>query len=207
MKRILFTCLAFCLLSLPASAQEVAEGVNFVRLSEPQSVQTGEKIEVLELFWYKCPHCYKLEPYLKRWLKNKPDNVEYLRMPAILNDSWAFDAHAFYTMEALGLTKLLHDAYFDAIHEERKRIFTPEHFADWAATHGADRQAVLETFTSFGVSAKVTYASDMTRRYQTNGVPTIIVDGTYQTKVSMAGGPNELIDLINHLAAKAQGER
>ena len=59
MKRILFTCLAFCLLSLPASAQEVAEGVNFVRLSEPQSVQTGEKIEVLELFWYKCPHCYK----------------------------------------------------------------------------------------------------------------------------------------------------
>ncbi len=207
MKRLLFTCLVFVLSSISVSAQEVQEGVNFVRLSAPQPTQTENKIEVLELFWYHCPHCYRLEPYLKRWLKNKPDNVAYVRMPAILNDHWRNDAHAFYTMQALGLMETLHDAYFSVLHEERKRIVTAEHFSDWAAEHGADPQKVLETFNSMGVVSRVNKAILMTRNYQADGVPTIIVGGTYRTSVSMAGGPNELIDIINHLAAKVQEER
>ena len=190
-----------------ANAQEFELGANYHRLNEAQPVHTGDKIEVLELFWYRCPHCYRLEPYLKQWLNRKPESVEYVRMPAVLNKSWAFDARAYYTFVALDLVEKLHEPYFDAIHKDRKRILTVEQLADWASEHGVDRNAILDTFTSFGVDSMLAHAMDMTPRYETDGVPTIIVDGKYRSKVSMAGGHNELMDLINHLTAVAKGER
>ena len=91
--------------------------------------------------------------------------------------------------------------------KERKRIVNVEQFANWAAEHGVDRNSVLDTFTSFGVDSMLSHALDMTPRYETDGVPTIIIDGKYRTKVSQAGGHNELIDLINHLATVASDER
>ena len=78
-----------------ASAQEFELGANYHQLNNPQAVHTGDKIEVLELFWYRCPHCYRLEPYMKQWHNNKPESVEFVRMPAVLNKSWAFDARGF----------------------------------------------------------------------------------------------------------------
>ena len=190
-----------------ASAQEFELGANYHQLKNPQAVHTGDKIEVLELFWYRCPHCYRLEPYLKQWLKNKPEFVEYVRMPAILNRSWSFDARVYYTLVALDLVDKLHEPYFDTIHKERKKIVNVEQFANWAAEYGVDRNSVLDTFTSFGVDSMLSHAKDMTPRYETDGVPTIIIDGKYRSKVSLAGGHNELIDLINHLANVASDER
>ena len=181
--------------------------MHYFQMTKPQPVHTGENIEVLELFWYRCPHCYTLEPYLKQWEKSKPDFVEYVRMPAILNQPWAFDARVFYTFLALGLVDKLHEAYFDAIHKERKRFVTVEQLADWAADQDVDPQDILNTFNSFGVNSMVAHAADMSARYQTDGVPTIIIDGKYRTKVSLAGGHNELIDLMNHLALRARSER
>ena len=190
-----------------ANAQEFELGANYHRLNSPQAVHTGDKIEVLELFWYRCPHCYRLEPYLKQWHNNKPESVEFVRMPAVLNKSWAFDARAFYTFVALDLVDKLHEPFFEAIHKDRKRIQTVEQLADWATEHGVDRNAILDTFTSFGVDSMLAHAVDMTPRYETDGVPTIIVDGKYRSKVSMAGGHNELMDLINHLTDVAKQER
>ena len=195
------------LVGAQTAAQEIESGVNYHRLNTAQPVHTGDNIEVLELFWYRCPHCYRLEPYLKQWLKNKPEFVEFVRMPAILNQTWAFDARVYYTLVALDLVDKLHEPYFDAIHKERKRIVNVEQFANWAAEHGVDRNSVLDTFTSFGVDSMVSHALDMTPRYETDGVPTIIIDGKYRSKVSLAGGHNELIDLINHLATVASDER
>jgi thiol:disulfide interchange protein DsbA len=148
-----------------------------------------------------------LDPYLNKWLKSKPDFIEYVRLPAVLNRSWAFDARVFYTFVALGLVDSLHEAYFEAIHTDRKRIVTVEQLADWVADKGQDPQQILDTFNSFGVDSMVAHAADMSSRYETDGVPTIIVDGKYRTKVSMAGGHNELIDLMNYLALRAQSER
>ena len=197
MRKVLSLLGLFFFLSLPAGAQEYQQDVNFFELQVAQPVHTGEKIEVLELFWYRCPHCYALEPYLNKWLKNKPEFVEFVRLPAILNRSWAFDARVYYTFVALGLVDRLHDAYFEAIHEERKRFRTAEQVADWVAEQGLDPQPILDTFNSFGVDSMVAHAADMSGRYETDGVPTIIIDGKYRTKVSFAGGQNELIDLMN----------
>ena len=199
--------IAFCV-SINTAAQEFIEDVNYVRLSKPLPVQTGQKIEVLELFWYRCPHCYRLEPYLNRWLKNPPEYIEYVRLPAVLTKTWEFDARVFYTFEALGVTDILHDAYFDAIHKERKSFVTEEQVGSWATDYGVDQQLILDTFSnSFYVNSKVEAARSITRAYETDGVPTIIIDGKYRTKVSLAGGHDELIDLINYLASMAQKER
>ena len=207
MTKVISTLALLLAFALPVTGQEYEQGINYFPLKIPQPVHTGDKIEVLELFWYRCPHCFELEPYLNKWLKSKPDFIEYVRLPAVLNRSWAFDARVFYTFVALGLVDSLHEAYFEAIHTDRKRIVTVEQLADWVADKGQDPQQILDTFNSFGVDSLVAHAADMSGRYETDGVPTIIVDGKYRTKVSLAGGHNELIDLMNYLALRAQSER
>jgi len=207
MKKLTGILLIMFSLVMPAPAQEFDQDVNYFELLVPQPVSTGDKIEVLELFWYGCPHCYSLEPYLVKWLKNKPDFVEFVRLPAVLNRSWAFDARVYYTFIALGLVDKLHEPYFDSIHKERKRMKSVEEVAAWAAEQGVDPKAILDTFNSFGVDSMLANANQMSGRYETDGVPTIIVDGKYRTKVSLAGGQNELIDLMNYLALRAQSGR
>jgi len=197
----------FLAFTLPSAAQEFQEDVNFFPLLVEQPVRTGDRIEVLEIFWYGCPHCYALEPYLKKWLKNKPEFVEFVQLPAVLNQSWAFDARVFYTFVALGLMDELHEAYFDAIHKDRRRMKNVEQVAAWAQEQGINPQLILDTFNSFGVDSMLANATQMSGRYEADGVPTIIIDGKYRTTVSLAGGHNEIIDLINYLAQRAKSER
>ncbi len=199
---------AFFLLITPfAWAQEFNQGVEYERLSKPLAVQTGDQIEVRELFWYRCPHCYSLEPYIHDWLKRKPENAEYVPFPAVLSNSWEFQARAFFTFEALGALDKLHVPFFDAIHKENKSIRSPKQLASWAATHGVDEQSVLDAFDSFAVDTKTRQAALLTREYGIDGVPAVIVDGKYRTSGSMAGGNARLFDVIDHLVAKAASER
>ena len=207
MKNLFSALSIFLAFTLPSGAQEFKEDVNFFPLLVEQPVRTGDRIEVLEIFWYGCPHCYALEPYLKKWLKNKPEFVEFVQLPAVLNRSWAFDARVFYTFVALGLIDELHEAYFDAIHKDRRRMKKVEQVASWAQEQGVDPQLILDTFNSFGVDSMLANATQMSGRYEADGVPTIIIDGKYRTTVSLAGGHNEIIDLINYLAQRAQSER
>ena len=207
MKNLFSALSIFLAFTLPSSAQEFKEDVNFFPLLVEQPVRTGDQIEVLEIFWYGCPHCYALEPYLKKWLKNKPEFVEFVQLPAVLNRSWEFDARVFYTFVALGLIDELHEAYFDAIHKDRKRMKNVEQVASWAQEQGDDPQLIMDTFNSFGVDSMLANATQMSGRYEADGVPTIIIDGKYRTTVSLAGGHNEIIDLINYLAQRAKSER
>ena len=207
MKNLFSALSIFLAFTLPSTAQEFQEDVNFFPLLVEQPVRTGDQIEVLEIFWYGCPHCYALEPYLKKWLKNKPEFVEFVQLPAVLNRSWAFDARVFYTFVALGLMDELHEAYFDAIHQDRRRMKNVEQVASWAQEQGIDPKLILDTFNSFGVDSMLANATQMSGRYEADGVPTIIIDGKYRTTVSLAGGHNEIIDLINYLAQRAKSER
>ena len=207
MKKLFSALSIFLAFTLPSAAQEFQEDVNFFPLLVEQPVRTGGQIEVLEIFWYGCPHCYALEPYLKKWLKNKPEFVEFVRLPAVLNQSWTFDARVFYTFVALGLIDELHEAYFDAIHKDRRRMKNVEQVAAWAQEQGINPQLILDTFNSFGVDSMLANATQMSGRYEADGVPTIIIDGKYRTTVSLAGGHNEIIDLINYLAQRAKSER
>ncbi|GIS89018.1 MAG: hypothetical protein CM1200mP18_17280 [Gammaproteobacteria bacterium] len=138
-------------------AQEIELGVNYHRLNTAQPVHTGDNIEVFGAFWYRCPHCYRLEPYLKQWLKNKPNTLSF-PYASDIKKTWAFDARVYYTLVALDLVDKLHEPYFDTFHKERKRIVNVEQFANWAAEHGVDRNSVLDTFTSFGVDSMLSHA-------------------------------------------------
>jgi len=208
MKKI-FLGLLLTVFLIPVHAQneEYAEGAHYELLSEVQPVQTGDKIEVVELFWYRCPHCFRLEPFLVKWLENIPDNAEYVPIPAVLNQNWILHGRAYYTFEALGLVDPLHGKFFDTIHKDRRQFNSPEEIADWAATHGADRDVFLNTYNSFAVNSKIQFANVMGKKYGITGVPAIIVDGKYRTSVSMAGSHDKLIGLINFLIKKAAEER
>ncbi len=195
------------LLTAAAQEKQFVEGGHYELLSETQPVQTGDKIEVVELFWYQCPHCYRLEPFITRWRRNKPDNAEFVPVPAVLNERWAFDARMYYTLEALDLDRQLHAGVFKAIHETRLPLDTAKRFTDWAVENGADRQTLNAAFDSFAVETKVNFATVMSRKYGISGVPAIIVDGKYRTSVSLAGSHEKLLEVIDYLVSLAAEQR
>ena len=207
---LLPTIAALGLLATPVLAQEEAffAGGHYEVLSNIQPVSTGDKIEVLELFWYRCPHCNTLEVPLQKWLKNgKPENATYVAFPAVLSDRWAPAARTFYTLEALGLLDELHGKVFYAIHSEHRNLGSAERLAEWVEEQGYSAQDVLDTYDSFAVNTKLNYAKTMSKKYDVNGVPAIVVDGKYRTSVSQAGDFDTLFKVINFLVEKSAAER
>ena len=198
------------LTSATAIAQDETflEGGHYETLNETQAVSTGDKIEVLELFWYRCPHCNTLEVPLQEWLKNgKPENAQYVAFPAVLSSRWEPEARAFYTLEALGILDELHGKMFYAIHSEHRQLSSADKLADWAEEQGHSAQDVLDTYESFAVNTKLNYAKTMTKKYNIQGVPAVIVDGKYRTSVSQAGDADTLFEVINFLVEKSAAER
>jgi thiol:disulfide interchange protein DsbA len=193
-------------LPLAASAQ-YTQGVDYQVVANPQSVDTGKKIEVREFFWYGCPHCFALEPYVEKWLKNEPKNVAFVRTPAALNERWAVHARAFYAFKALGLSDKLHKPFFDAIQIDNRQLFDPESIADFVAQHGGDRTAFLNAYRSFGVETAVAKDNQLARAYNIDSVPTVVVDGKYLTNSTMAKGPEHVMQVVNFLVQKAAADR
>lgn len=203
-----FAALAFMSTASFAQQEEFLEGGHYDVLSTTQSVSTGDKIEVLELFWYRCPHCYTLEVPLQKWLKNdKPENAEYVAFPAVLSPRWEPAARSFYTLEALGLTDELHGKAFYAVHSEHRNLGSAKQLAKWVEEQGHSAQDVLDTYDSFAVNTKLNFAKTMTKKYEIQGVPAVIVDGKYRTSVSQAGDHETLFQVINFLVGKAAAER
>ena len=171
-------------LAFAACAQDSpAEGVNYIELKPPQAVESSGKIEVLEFFWYRCPHCYALEPDLESWAKRLPRDVQLKRIPGILNDDWGIDARIFYTLEAIGELERLHRPLFDTIHQQGGVRLRGDAFAkwtaDWLATQNVDMAKYDAAFRSFTVESKLRRAAQMSRAYRLDGVPTLAVQGRY----------------------------
>jgi len=183
------------------------EGVQYQEIPFPVPVETGHKIEVREFFWYGCPHCFHMEPTVTAWLKNKPKNAEFVRSPAVLGPSWQLGATAYFTYQALGVVKRMHEATFNAIHEEGRIFSSIEDFADFAAEHGINRTEFLKTANSFGVQLKLKHEADVDRESGIHSVPTFVVDGKYLTDEGLAGNKQELVKLIDYLVQKAERER
>jgi thiol:disulfide interchange protein DsbA len=187
---------------LPAlsTAADFAEGQHYRRIETPQPTSSPDKVEVVELFWYGCPHCFRLEPTMNRWVaEGMPGNVQFVRMPAVLNPAWTVHARAYYAGEQLGVADRLHEDLFAAIHVQGRRLSTPDSLADFYAEHGVDRDAFMRAFKSFAVDAKLRRAAELGRGYGARGVPAVVVNGKYLTSVSLAGGQQELVEVINHL--------
>lgn len=184
--------------------EEFSEGFQYQRINpgEPTNVAPG-KVEVVEMFWYGCGHCYAFEPHLHEWLKRKPANVEFVRIPAIFNSKvWRLHAQAYYTAELLGLTDKIHGPLLEAIHKEKKKLESEEALADFFAGYGVDKKTFKDTMSSFAVQVKVNRAERLTQRYGLTGVPTIIVAGKYRTEGSLAGSYQGMLNVVNYLAAE-----
>jgi thiol:disulfide interchange protein DsbA len=172
----------------------------------PAQVETGDKVEVREFFWYGCPHCYVLEPALVSWKKKMPANAQFVRTPGTA-PRWLVHGQAFYTFEALGALEKLHGVFFKAVQEQPGAFNDEKAIAGFAAQHGVDRQKFSEAFNSFGVRLKLEKAKQLNQDLNVNSVPAIVVDGKYLTTVAMAGGEAQMLKLLDDLIGKAAKER
>src|SRR5471030_772380 len=123
----------------PAAQAQPKLGTDYSELKAVQPVETKGKVEVVEFFWYRCPHCYNLEPVLEPWVKKLPADVQFRRVPAVLSDAWAIDAAIFYTFEALGVLDKVHKPFFDAIHKDRLVITSEPAMTEFLNKHGIER--------------------------------------------------------------------
>jgi thiol:disulfide interchange protein DsbA len=179
------------------------EGVNYktLRPAVPTSVDPG-KVEVVEVFWYACGHCYVLEPRLNSWAMNgKAPYVELVRMPAVWNDLLKTHARLFYTIEVLGKPQL-HDEVFREINVKGNRLDTADKIEAFLTARGVSKADFQKTFTGFAVESKLARATDLNKRYRISSTPTVVVNGKYVTDVGMAGGEDQLFQTIDALAAQ-----
>ncbi|HSQ81132.1 MAG TPA: thiol:disulfide interchange protein DsbA/DsbL [Casimicrobiaceae bacterium] len=188
-------------------ASPLVEGKNYMRLANPQPVETGKKIEVIEFFSYGCPHCSALEPYLDAWRAKLPADVAFRRVPVMFHDQWVHLARIYYTLDALGDEAKISPEVFKAIHGDGVALWDDKKFLDWAATKGLDRKKVEAVFTSFAVDSKLKRAMQLGKDYGIDSVPTVIVDGKYMTSSAMVGTHAALPGAIDELVAKARAER
>ncbi|MGZ5052050.1 MAG: thiol:disulfide interchange protein DsbA/DsbL [Methylobacter sp.] len=193
---------SFAILLLAFSALLKAESTGYETLSPAQPTHDPNKIEVIEFFWYGCPHCYSFEPALEAWVKNKPKNVEFIRQPAVFSDLWGKHAKAYFTAEALGVVDKVHADFFDAIQNKKDHLETEEQLAKFFAAHGVSETDFHNAYNSFLVDAKVRQASATAGRYGITGVPAIIINGKYKTNGPLAGSQEKMIDVMNQLIQK-----
>jgi len=191
-----------------AQAQGAApvEGTNFVKLSQsaPVSAPAG-KIEVVEFFWYGCPHCNHFEPYLAAWVAKLPSDVAFRRVPVAFREV-PFAAHQrlFFAIEALGLVPALHAKVFHAIHVEQQKLDNPEAIGVWVTKNGVDPVKFLAVYNSFAVQTKANQARSLMEAYKIDGVPSIGVAGQYYTSVSLNATPEKALAVTDFLIAKAR---
>lgn len=199
--------------AVPAQAQLPAgnwtPGTNYTVLSPAQPTDSAPgRVQVVEVFWYGCPHCYALDPYIEGWLKSKAAYIDFVRVPIMWGDIHRAHARLFYTLQALGKLDALHGLVFDEIHLHNDPLYvqgdpqaTFQAQLKFAEAHGVGASDFTNAYNSFGVQTNLQRADDLDRRYKVDGVPTIVIDGKYEADVGTAGGEQKLIQLINDLAA------
>lgn len=210
----IFILIAFLFATL-LQAEEKYENV-----TPPQPTANPAKIEVIEFFSYGCPHCYSFEPIVKAWLKSKPENVEFIRIPAVFQPHWPVYAKVFFTAEMLGVQDKINDDFFDLVQkkqeeinakdsknfaEEVNKFFTEDELAKFFTAHGAKETEFRDTFNSFMVDTKMRQAPDISGKYGIDSVPNIVVNGKYRVNSTLAGGQDKIMEVVNDLIKKDSG--
>jgi thiol:disulfide interchange protein DsbA len=200
-----------------ADSQIYTQGNSYVPVSsaQPSNVNPGQ-VEVIEFFWYGCPHCFALEPYLESWLKHKPANVVFKRIPVATGwgEHMDIDGYAYYTAQALGLEPKIHTPLFDAIHQNRQRSLTNDKAALQAffKGYGISKQDFDATWRSFSVQLNMKQAAETEQHYGLRGVPTLIVDGKWKTgagyKTSNGSymSPRQIMQCVNMLVQNEEAK-
>jgi protein dithiol oxidoreductase (disulfide-forming) len=194
-------------LQVPCGAEEFKAGVDYDLVNPPQPTQDPKKVEVIEFFWYGCPHCLEFEPDLNAWLKTKPQNVLFIREPAVFSAQWAAHAKAFYTAEALGVGEKLHADFFDAIQHKKEKLLTEDEQAQFFVAHGIDEAAFHQAYKSFAVDSKMRIATAQGPKYGITGTPSLVVNGKYLVSPGKSKSFPRMIEITNALIAQESGKK
>jgi len=187
-----------------AQAQPAA-GVEYRELPTAQPTDAADKIEVIEFFWYGCPHCYHFEPVLDQWLKKLPKDVQFRRVPAIFSDEWGKGARAYYTLEAIGEGQRLHKPLFDAVHTgSRLNPGNEAALTEWLGKQGVDTKKFAAAYRSFGVNGKVSRAAQLTSAYKIEGVPALAVNGKYVVITDNIKSLEQMVAVTDYLIEQAR---
>ena len=171
----------------------------YTRIKPALPTQSGDKIEVAEIFWYGCSHCYSFEPHIKTWLESKPDDVVFRQVPGVLNKQWIAHARAYYAAQKMNETAKLHTPLFNALHLERRNIFERKRLIDFADEVGIDEDEFAEHYDSNETEVKLKQAFLLARNARITGVPSLIVNGKYLISSSSAGSFEQMIATLDHL--------
>ena len=195
--------------SQSAYADTPQVGTQFDRVAQEIPTDQPAKIEVMEIFWYGCPHCYHMEQPLETWVKKLPADVYFKRMPGLPNPSWAPMAKAFYAMQALGVGEKLHTQLFDAIHKSKTLKPTDEAGAiEWLTkASGLDKVKVEQAFNSFTTNTQLNRAMQVFRASGATGVPSLIIDGKYITSSTMAGGNDQALQTADYIIQNVRKDK
>ncbi|WP_018863280.1 MULTISPECIES: thiol:disulfide interchange protein DsbA/DsbL [Thioalkalivibrio] len=187
-------------------AREYRDGQNFRTIQPP--VDTGledGKIQVVEVFWYGCPHCYSFEPYVQEWQKGLDDDIEFVYLPAPMNDVWALHARVFYTAQKLDVLDEVHQAFYDAIHDQGREMRSESAILRFINQRGLDADEFREVMRSEEIRRKVTEAGQDVQEYGVEGVPTLVIDGEAVVSASMTRSHEEMLDVADFLIERARG--
>lgn len=201
----LFAALFFAAAAFAADG--LFEGHDYVTV-KPRGLapEAGRQVVVEEFFWYRCPHCFRLEPGLKRWSATLPKDVTLRRIPAVFRPDWQPGARLYYALEQMNLVDRLHQRVFDAYHVQQINLDDPAVLFDWMARQGVDR-AKFKVAYEFGATARVNAGQRRVTAYGISGVPAFVVDGKYLTSVSITGSEERLFQVLDQLIVKARAER
>jgi thiol:disulfide interchange protein DsbA len=203
MKRLFAVLAAVLLVPGVTLAQQPKFAYTELKQQQPAETNTG-KIEVIEFFWYGCPHCYNLEPTLEPWLKKLPADVQFVRMPTIFNERWQHDAVIYYTLDAMSLLPKLHRPLFDAIHRDGLRTDDQQALAEWLKKQGVDDKRFFDTMKSMGVDTRVRRAAHLTVAYRINGTPAFAVAGRYTVSAEQGRSQQGMLDTVDYLVGLAR---
>lgn len=204
-RRFTFTAVAAATLPAWVRAQGAfTEGKDFVRLATPVATSTPGKIDVIEFFWYGCPHCNAFQPAMDSWRARIAPDVAFRAVPVVFSAMHETHAKLFYALEAMGELDKMHKRVFAAMHVQRRRLDKEADIADFVASQGVDRNKFVEAFRSFGVATKVRQAKALSEGYKIDGTPSIGVHGRFFTSGSLAGSNERALQVTDFLVERVR---
>jgi thiol:disulfide interchange protein DsbA len=195
------------MLSGVLASEPAVEGTDYTRLGKPLAVEPGKPIEVLEFFWYRCPHCNQLEPGLSAWARKLPKDVKLRPVPAVLNPNWLPGAKLYYALEELGALDRLHGKVFEAYHKEKLDLDNEAQLLAWVRKQGLDEARFKSAYASFSAQTRAMKGAQAARDAGIDGVPALLVDGKYLTSISKTFTEERLFEVLGQLIQRARSER
>lgn len=192
---------------LVSKPEAFVEKLDYQKIEPAQATQSkSDRIEVVEMFFFACPHCYKLEPSIEKWLKTKADDVDFVRIPAIIGPTWAEQAKAFYIAEKLGMSEKIRRKLFDSIHKDGKQYYNEYSLMTFFTEQGVDAEAFLKLYQSEEIQEMANQARMKTVKYGIRGVPALIVNGKYYTATYFSRDHNKMLEIVDFLIEKERSE-